>query len=123
MGQPKIIGFLLSLLSFSASYGSSFISVKPPIKICHAESIKDLEVLIYEVKLVEKYTLVVRSKMNPNLQIYTEQMGFRDWQGVGEYHGRSTRIVDGELDEGFVEFKTRAPKLEAFFNVDKLKCD
>ncbi len=37
--------------------------------------------------------------------IWKEKLKFMDWQGVAEYSGKFTIIVNGESDDGRVEFR------------------
>lgn len=72
-------------------------------------NISEISQDLYELK-VTKAELVpysCRSRWGCDYEqktIWKEKLKFRDWQGVAEYSGKFTTIVNGESADGQVEF-------------------
>ncbi len=63
--------------------------------------------LVYSVDQIGatgRYELIVRAKSGHPVGrvIYREHLTYQDWQGVSEFVGRLTTLVDGEDNEGYV---------------------
>jgi hypothetical protein len=71
---------------------------------CESIENNGLTYSVDQIGTTDRYELVVRVKSGHTADrvIYRERLTHQDWQGVSEYAGRLTTLVDGEDNEGYV---------------------
>lgn len=92
----KYVYLACILFSFNTFAANNF--------VCESIENRMLIYFVDQIGTTDKYELVVREKsgLAAGRVLYRERLTYQDWQGVAEYSGRLTTLIDGDDNEGYV---------------------